>query len=104
MIKSVLIVKTHYKCVLCSRLFDLSEKLTGINWCERKILQQSVCGSVLNIQLKQGETKIVNFGTGVQEGCSLLQILLNIYSEYLTKEALGGFGDFQIGQVINALR
>jgi hypothetical protein len=29
MIKSVLIVKTHYKCVLCSGLFDLSEELTG---------------------------------------------------------------------------
>jgi hypothetical protein len=71
MIKSVLIVKTHYKCALCSGLFDLSEELTGINWCKRKMVQHIVCGSVLKVQLNQGENRIVKFGRGVQVGCCL---------------------------------
>jgi hypothetical protein len=31
-------------------------------------------------------------------------ILFNLYSEYLTKEALEGFGDFKIGQVIGTVK
>lgn len=58
----------------------------------------------VKVQLNQGETTIVKFGRAVQEELCLLQILLNIYSEYLTKETFGGFGNFQIGQVIHALR
>jgi hypothetical protein len=34
----------------------------------------------------------------------LSPILFNLYSEYLTKEALVGFGDFKIGQVIFTLK
>jgi hypothetical protein len=37
-------------------------------------------------------------------GCCLLPILFNLYSEYLTKEALEGFGDFKIGQVIRTVK
>jgi hypothetical protein len=43
----------------------------------------------------------VKIGRGVRKGCCFLLILFNLYSEYLTKEALEGFGDFKIGgQVI----
>jgi hypothetical protein len=36
------------------------------------------------------------------QGCCLSPILFNFYSEYLTEEALEGFGDFKIGgQAIN---
>jgi len=36
--------------------------------------------------------------------CCLSQILLNLYSEYLIREALEGFGDFKIeGKVIRTL-
>jgi hypothetical protein len=34
----------------------------------------------------------------------LILILFNLYSEYLTKEALEGFGDFKIGQVIRTVK
>jgi len=35
----------------------------------------------------------------------LLPILFNLYSEYITKEALDGFGDFKIGgQIIHTLK
>jgi len=47
----------------------------------------------------------VKIGTGVRQGCSLSQILFNLYSECLTKEALEGFGDFKIGgQIIHAVK
>jgi hypothetical protein len=58
----------------------------------------------VKVQLNQGETRIVEIGRGIQEGCCLLQILWNIYSEYLNKEAVEGYAGFQIGQVIHALR
>jgi predicted nucleotidyltransferase len=39
----------------------------------------------------------VKIGRGVRQGCCLSPILFNLYSEYLTKEALEGFGDIKIG-------
>jgi hypothetical protein len=43
----------------------------------------------------------VKTGRGVRQGCCLLLIPFNLYSDYLIKEALEGFGDFKItGQVI----
>jgi hypothetical protein len=47
----------------------------------------------------------VKIGRGVRQGCCLLPILFNLYSEYLTKEALEGFGHFKIGgQVIRTVK
>jgi hypothetical protein len=50
-------------------------------------------------------TKRAKIGRGVRKGCPLSPILFNLHSEYLTKEALGGFGDFKIeGQVIHTVK
>jgi hypothetical protein len=46
----------------------------------------------------------VKIGRGVRQGCCLLPILFNLYSEYLTKEALEGIGDFKIGQEIRTVK
>ena len=37
----------------------------------------------------------VKNGRGVRQKCCLLLILFNLYSEYLTKEAIEDFGDFK---------
>jgi hypothetical protein len=41
--------------------------------------------------------KSVKPGRGVRQRCCSSPILFNLYSEYLTMEALEGFGDFKIG-------
>jgi hypothetical protein len=46
----------------------------------------------------------VKTGRGVGQGCCLSPILFNVYSEYLTKEALQEVGDFKIGQVIRTVK
>jgi hypothetical protein len=41
----------------------------------------------------------------LRQGCCLLPILFNLYSKYLTKEALEGSEDFKIGgQVIHTVK
>jgi hypothetical protein len=42
----------------------------------------------------------VKTGRGVRKGGCLSPILFNLYSKWLTKEALERFGDFKIGRQI----
>jgi hypothetical protein len=56
-------------------------------------------------KLDEGETRRVKTGRGVRQGLCLLPILFILYSKYLTKEGLEGFGDFKIrGQVIHTVK
>jgi hypothetical protein len=54
----------------------------------------------VKVRLNRGETRSVRIGREVRQGCCLSPILFNLYSEYLTKEALEGFGEFKIGRKI----
>ena len=59
----------------------------------------------VKVRLNREETRNVEIGRGVKQGCCLSPILFNLYSEFLTKEALEGFGDYKIGgKIINTLK
>jgi hypothetical protein len=49
-------------------------------------------------------TRRVKIGREVRQGCRMPSILFNLYSEHLNNEALEGFGDFKIGQVIHTVK
>ena len=49
------------------------------------------------VRLDRGETRSVQIGRGVRQECCLSPILFNLYSKFLTKEALDELGDFNIG-------
>jgi hypothetical protein len=80
-------------------------KETGIDWRERTLIRKLYMEQSVKVRLDQGETRSVKTGRGVTQGCGLSPILFKLYSEYLTKEALQGFGDFKIGgQVIRTVK
>jgi hypothetical protein len=45
-----------------------------------------------------------DLGKAVRQGCCLSPTLFNLYSECLAKEALEGFGEVRIGQIINTVK
>jgi hypothetical protein len=67
-------------------------KETGIDWQERKLISNLYMAQSVKVRLNQGETRSVTTGREVRQGCCLSPILFNLYSEYLTKEALEGLG------------
>jgi hypothetical protein len=80
-------------------------KGTGIDWRERRLISKLYMEQSVKIRLDQGETRSVKIGRGVRQGSCLSPILFNLYSEYLTTEALEGFGEFKIGgQVIHTVK
>jgi hypothetical protein len=80
-------------------------KEIGINWRERRLISNLYMGQSVKVRMNRGETRSVKIGRGVRQGCCLSPILFNLYSEYLTKEALEGLGDFKIGgQIIHTVK
>ena len=80
-------------------------KKTGIDWCERKLISKLYVDQRVKVQLDRVEIRSVRIGRGVRQGCCLSPILINLYREFLTKEALDGLGDFNIGgQIIQTVK
>jgi len=75
-------------------------KRTGIDWRERRLISKLYMDQRVKVRLHRGETRSVQIGRGVRQGCSLSPILFIFYSECLIKEALDGLGDFNIGEQI----
>ena len=94
----------------------LEEKLSNIkcvliylpvlsDWRERRLISKLYMDQRVKVRLDRGETRSVQIGRGVRQGCCLSPILFNLYSECLTKEALDGLGDFNIGgQIIQTVK
>jgi len=72
-------------------------KRTGIDWRERRLVGKFYMNQRVIVRLDRGETRSVQIGRGVRQGYCLSAILFNLYNECLTKEALDGLGDFNIG-------
>ena len=80
-------------------------KRTGIDWRERRLISKLYMDQRVKVRLDRGETRSVQIGRGVSQGCCLSTILFKLYSECLTKEALDGLGDFNIGgQIIQTVK
>jgi len=59
----------------------------------------------VKVRLDRGETRSVQIGRRIRQVCCLSPILFNLYSECLTKVALDGLGDFNIGgQIIQTVK
>jgi hypothetical protein len=52
------------------------------------------------LKLDQADTRSMKTGRGVRQGYCLSPILWNLCSEYLAKEALEGFGGFEMGGLV----
>ena len=80
-------------------------KRTGIDWRERRLISKLYMDQRVKVRLDRGETRSMKTGRGIRQGCCLSPILFNLYSEFLTKEALDGLGDFNIGgQIIQTVK
>ena len=80
-------------------------KISDIDWRERRLISKLYMDQRVKVRLDRGETRSVQIGRGVRQGCCLSPSLFNLYSEYLAKEALDGLGDFNIGgQIIQTAK
>jgi hypothetical protein len=80
-------------------------KKTGIDWHERRPNIRLYMDQIVTVRLDQGVTKSVKIGRGIRQRCCLSPLLLILYSEYVTQEALEGFGEFKVGgQIISMVR
>jgi hypothetical protein len=80
-------------------------KEISIDWRERRLISNLYMAQSVKVRLNRGETRSMKIGRGLRQGCCLLPILFNLYSKYLTKEALEGFGVFEIGgQIVHNVK
>ena len=87
-----------------SKLMQILNR-TGIDWRERRLISKLYADQRVKVRLDRGETRSVQIGRGVRQGCCLSPILFNLYSECLAKEALDWLGDINIGgQIIQNVK
>jgi hypothetical protein len=80
-------------------------KKTAIYWRKRRLISNLFKAQRVKLKLNGMKTRCMKTGRGVRKGCCLSPILFNLYSEYLTKEALEGLGDLKVGgQIIHTVK
>ena len=94
----------------------LEEKLSNIkcvliylpvlsDWRERRLISKLYMDQRVKVRLDRGETRSVQIGRRVRQGCCLSPILFNVYSKCLNKEALDWLGDLNFGgQIIQTVK
>jgi hypothetical protein len=93
-----------FDCVKWTKLMETLKK-TGTDWRERRLISKLYMDQSVRVRPDQGVTKSIKIGRGVRKGCCLSPLLLNVYSEYVTQEALECLGDFKVGgQIISMMR
>ena len=93
-----------FDCVNWTKLMQILKR-TGIDWRERRLISKTYMDQRDKVRLDREETRSVQIGRGVRQGCCLSPILFNLYSEYLTKEALDGLEDFNFGgQIVQTVK
>ena len=77
---------------------ELMQILKGnrIDWHERRLISKLYMDQC--VKLNQVETRCVKTGRSVRQGCCLLPVLFNLYSEYLINETVESCGNFKIGR------
>ena len=92
-----------FDCVNWTKLMQILKR-NGFDWRERRLISKLYVEQKVKVRLDRGETRSVQIGR-VRQGCCLSPILFNLYSECLTKEALDGLRDFNIGgQIIQTVK
>ena len=72
-------------------------KRPGIDWRERILISKLYMDQRVKVRLDGGEARSTKTGRRVRQRSCLSPVLFNLCSECLTKEALDGSGDFNIG-------
>ena len=79
-----------------TKLMQILKRIV-IDWREKRLISKFYMEQKVKVRLDRGETRSVQIGRGVRNGCCLSPILFNLYNECLTKEAPDGLGGFNIG-------
>jgi hypothetical protein len=67
-----------------------------IDWRKRGVNNKLYMDQQVKRKLDKMETRIVMTGRGIRLGCCLSSVLLNLYGEYLAKEAVEDFGNIKL--------
>jgi hypothetical protein len=87
-----------------TKLMEIFKK-SGADWRERRLISKLCMDRSVEVRLDPGVTESVKIGRQGRQGCCLSPLLFNLYSEYVTQEALEGLGDFKVGgQIISTVR
>jgi hypothetical protein len=71
-----------------------------IDWRERRFISKLCMDQSVTLGLDEEGTRSVKTGEWARQVRCLSPILFNLYSEYLTKQALEGLGDFKTGEQV----
>jgi len=67
-------------------------KISGIDWRERRFISKLYMDQRVKVRLDRGETRSVQIGRGVRQGCCLSPTLFNFTANTLPRKLWIGLG------------